>query len=477
MKKMTEFMKGGSHCFILQIQWQIFMFQNMRKFTILTFFATILCIFLLPSNAYAQSDSGSCGSTSTWNYESTSETLTIKGTGSVTDYSSFKKYQDSIKILKIEQGITKLEAYNSYEGGFEKYEALHTVILPDSLTVISEYTFRDCINLKSITIPKNITEAGLAFFGSGLTSITFSEGLKAVPHSICENCPNLQTINFSSTIQSIGFSAFDTCESLSKVDFPISLRKIGEYSFRGCTNLKTIIIPKNLKEAGLAFYNSGLTSIIFAKGCKVIPHAICQSCSYLQNVTIPETVTEIEFSAFELCSSLISIDIPDSVKKIGHNAFNKSGLKTIKAITNSYANKYAKKNGYAFHSTGKAAPIKGKTYKIKSKNLKVKITNASIYGNGTVSIIGLIKKASSITIPETVIINGYNYKVTAIEKKAFYKQNRLIKITIKSTTIKKIGSKAFTGIHNKAVIRIPKSKKSDYKKLLKKVIDKSVKIR
>lgn len=453
------------------------MFQNIRKFTILTVFAIIFCIFLLPSNVYAQSDSGSCGSTTTWNYESTSGTLTIKGVGSVTDYSSFKKYQDSIKILKIEQGITKLEAPNSYEGGFEKYEALHTVILPESLTVISDFTFKGCTNLKSITIPKNITEASLAFFGSGLTSITFSEGLKAVPPAICENCLDLQIVNLGSTIQSIGASAFDTCKSLVKVDFPISLRKLGEYSFRGCTNLKTIIIPQNVTEAGLAFHSSGLTSITFAKGCKIIPHAICQNCSYLQNVIIPETVKEIEFSAFELCSSLISIDIPDSVKEIGHNAFNKSGLKTIRAITNSYANKYAKKNGYAFHSTGKAAPIKGKTYKIKSKNLQVKVTNASIYGNGTVSVTGLIKKTSSITIPNTVKINGYNYKITAIGKKAFYNQNRLKKITIKSTSIKSIGSKAFTGINNKAVIRVPKSKKSVYKRFLKKMIDKSVKIK
>ena len=43
----------------------------------------------------------------------------------------------------------------------------------------------------------------------------------------------------------------------------------------------------------------------------------------------------------------------------------------------------------------------------------------------------------------------------------------LRKITIKSTKLKKIGKNAFKGINKKAVIRIPKSKKKTYKKLLK----------
>ncbi|MBD5544109.1 MAG: leucine-rich repeat domain-containing protein [Lachnospiraceae bacterium] len=454
------------------------MLLNMKKSMFLMAVTTIIIVFLLPSNAYAQNDSGSCGPSSTWVYEPASGTLTINGTGSVTDYSSFNKYQNSVKVLKIGQGITKLEAYNSYEGGFKKYTSLHTVILPDSLTEIGTYTFRDCTSLKSITIPKNVTEANLAFFCSGLTSITFAEGLKEVPPAICENCPDLQTITFASTIQSIGYSAFEACKSLSRVNFPISLKKIGDFSFRGCTSLKTITIPKNVTEAGLAFYGSGITSIIFEKGCKIIPHAICQYCPNLQSVTIPETVTEIEFSAFELCSSLTTITIPASVKKIGQNAFNKSGLKTIKAISDSFANKYANKNGYAFSSIGKPAPIKGSTYKVKTKNLKFKVTNASIYGSGTVSVSGLIKPASSVTIPKTVNINGYTYKITAIEKKAFYKQSRLKKITIKSTTINKIGSKAFTNIYKKAVINVPKAKKTAYKKLLKKCgISKTISIK
>ena len=70
-------------------------------------------------------------------------------------------------------------------------------------------------------------------------------------------------------------------------------------------------------------------------------------------------------------------------------------------------------------------------------------------------------KLTKITIPA---------KVETIGKQAFYGCKNLKNITIKTTklTNKKIGSKAFKGIHAKATIKVPKKKLADYKKILKK---------
>lgn len=65
---------------------------------------------------------------------------------------------------------------------------------------------------------------------------------------------------------------------------------------------------------------------------------------------------------------------------------------------------------------------------------------------------------SKITIPANV---------TKIGKKAFYKDGKLKSITIKSKKLKKVGSRAFKGINKKAKIKVPSSKLSSYKKLLK----------
>ena len=59
--------------------------------------------------------------------------------------------------------------------------------------------------------------------------------------------------------------------------------------------------------------------------------------------------------------------------------------------------------------------------------------------------------------------------ITHIESDTFYGCKNLKNITIKTTklTKKNVGSKAFSGIHAKAVIKVPKKKQSAYKKILK----------
>lgn len=81
------------------------------------------------------------------------------------------------------------------------------------------------------------------------------------------------------------------------------------------------------------------------------------------------------------------------------------------------------------------------------------------------------KALTKITIPS---------KVSKIGKSAFYGCKKLKSITIKTKklTTKKVGSKAFKGIHKKAVIKVPKSKLKAYKTMLKKRgIGKSVKVK
>ena len=59
--------------------------------------------------------------------------------------------------------------------------------------------------------------------------------------------------------------------------------------------------------------------------------------------------------------------------------------------------------------------------------------------------------------------------IEKIGKQAFYGCKNLKNITIKTTklTKKRVGSKAFFGIHAKAVIKVPKKKLSAYRKMLK----------
>ncbi|MBO4862804.1 MAG: leucine-rich repeat protein [Eubacterium sp.] len=122
---------------------------------------------------------------------------------------------------------------------------------------------------------------------------------------------------------------------------------------------------------------------------------------------------------------------------------------------------------------------------------KFKVTK--IAPNGTVELVGVVKKQATVVIPDMINIRGDNYKVTSIAPKAFMKNKKLKKLTIgkyvktigakafykckklktinirtKSLKTKTVGSKAFKGTKKKAKVLVPKGKKSKYKKLLRK---------
>ena len=77
----------------------------------------------------------------------------------------------------------------------------------------------------------------------------------------------------------------------------------------------------------------------------------------------------------------------------------------------------------------------------------------------TVSVLGVANKTKkSITIAKTVSYKGYQYAVTGICKKAFYKMSKLKKIKVLSTKITKVGKQAFKKTNVKLKIQVPKKK-------------------
>ncbi len=72
----------------------------------------------------------------------------------------------------------------------------------------------------------------------------------------------------------------------------------------------------------MAFSNcSGLTSVTIPNSVTSIEYYAFSNCSSLTSITIPNSVTSIGMSAFRGCSGLTSITIPNSVTSIGYQAF------------------------------------------------------------------------------------------------------------------------------------------------------------
>jgi hypothetical protein len=82
---------------------------------------------------------------------------------------------------------------------------------------------------------------------------------------------------------------------------------------------------------GCAFYGcTGLISITIPNSVTSIDYEVFRGCTGLTSITIPDSVTSIGSGAFEDCTGLTSIIIPDSVTSMGGGAFEGcTGLTSI----------------------------------------------------------------------------------------------------------------------------------------------------
>lgn len=142
-------------------------------------------------------------------------------------------------------------------------------------------------------------------------------------------------------------------------------------------------------------------------------------------------------------------------------------------------------------STVSQSPKNGDTITDNKSNAKYTVTDTvkkNVAYSAPVTI-----KAKTITIPATIKINGEIYKVTKIDKNALKGNKKVTKIVVgsniqsignyafsgckklktiiiqsKKLTTKTVSKKAFKGIAKKVVVKVPKKKRTAYKKLLKK---------
>ena len=352
-------------------------------------FALLLCAVLLlsvlPLGAYAAETEGTCGENLTWSFNKSTGTLTISGTGPMTDYAlgatPWYDYYDQIQVVIVEDGVTTLGS-NAFSSTV--YTDIAKVQLPSTLVSIGEDAFYFSIFLAfdvdsnnptyftddcgvlfnkdqttllqypsgregSYVIPDTVTDiADRAFENSPkLNVVTIPEGVTALGYGTFFCCSRLEEVNLPSTLETIGNEAFSRCRSLSRITLPANLKHIGElafayckklerihmpdtvetaetYAFTDCSNLKEITLSKNLTNIPVAMfaYCDSLESIVLPEGLVTIEASAFTDCTSLKELTVPRSVTEIGSYAFRNCSELVSITLPDTVAKWGSDVFN-----------------------------------------------------------------------------------------------------------------------------------------------------------
>ena len=277
-----------------------------------------------------------------------------------------------VKTLNLPSTITTIK-----ERAFELCKALETVTLPTSLTTIGEYAFVNCYELASITIPSSVKTIETAAFDgcTKLATVTLSEGLETlggiafsrcaitefhIPASVtlidgnpCAHCSQLTTVTV--TAGSTSYVAQDNvvytkdmtkllmCVPTKEGSFavPAGVTTIANSAFRSCL-LTDISLPESIVNIeGYAFYQcKGLTAMTIPEGVTELKTATFYECTALRSVILPSTITEVGFGAFYGCSSLADVFLKATIvptdNGYGFDGRNKKNLHVPTASLDAY---------------------------------------------------------------------------------------------------------------------------------------------
>ena len=231
-----------------------------------------------------------------------------------------KLTQEDYKMftIVIPESIDGIPVKEVQEYAFYQESYLTDVTFPEGLEIIGQWAFSET-RVKNLVLPSTLVTMGEDAFSHGidLKSITILGGIKELPQGAFYNCKDLQEVVLYDGITSIGLAAFERCTRLESIQLPESVEIIGERAFMGCDRLTEIRLPSNLKtlemnafretgslmlyiEEDIGIEFKGYLNITIPDGIDILKEGLFfDSC--LESITIPHSVTEIEWGVFGNC--------------------------------------------------------------------------------------------------------------------------------------------------------------------------------
>ena len=204
--------------------------------------------------------------------------------------------------------------------------------IPDSVTKISQYAFESVRNVKNMMIPSGVEEIGAAAFeaATALYPVQDLRNVKRLGAMAFADVKNLRMILLGENLQIYMGKAYQNTNQ-------IIIR----------SSIESLYLPDGTKTSYEVLNGcTGVKSVIFGKGM-TLHRGDGAYCKELENIVLPEDLTEIPENFAKGCTSLKSIYIPETVTKIGENAFQDDTV-VLYGKKDSVAESYAKEAGLTF---------------------------------------------------------------------------------------------------------------------------------
>ncbi len=243
--------------------------------------------------------------------------------------------------------------------------------------------------------------------------LNIEDGITGIGGGAFHGFSKLKTLVIADTVTHIDTMAFESCVNLRSIHLSQNLLNIKTGAFSTC-GMQQIQLPEKIKTIGDFSGCVNLKEIRLPGNVTKMESFMFADCIRLEKVVLPAKLTEIKESDFRNCKKLTFLEIPPSVRSVTMSAFSGSGVKNIVLPPNVQRIK-------------KGKPIGGKVF------------------SGGGDLVSANKKLRSIVI--------------------------------QSKKIKKISKGAFSGLSKSCVVKVPKSRKAQYKKMLwKSGLNKKIKV-
>lgn len=314
---------------------------------------------------------------------------------------------------------------------FAECTNLKAVKMEEGVTTIQGMAFANT-QISAVTIPSTLTTAGTTkegtiekgpFAGTMIATVhgqtedsteaqegaTILPETKKIPDNLFLGCTSIIDVQIPETVTEIGQKAFKDASSVENVTFAVNtetgkvkgVEKIGISAFDGCSSLQELVLPETVTEVLQgAFANEGTlvkADMSRAASLKKWDKESFKGDTALAEVVLPTAggITAIPDGAFAGCTSLTgeNLKIPKNIVTITANAFKESGLKKLyipNQVTMIGASAFeACKNLEDVHISNNISIISQSTFKNCEKLEKIEIpvkvakigTNA-FYGSG-----------------------------------------------------------------------------------------------
>ena len=209
----------------------------------------------------------------------------------------------------------------STEGVFTNLQQLKSISIPNNITTLG--TFENCTSLMSVTLPRGLSELPTKCFKgcSSLVSIILPEGIISIPDQCFYLCESLVSVALPDQITTIGKLAFSECSALEEIQLPSALSLINNGAFSGCFALIEVDLPQGLKTIeGTAFNRCGFKDITIPNGVS-LGSGVFSGCKELLTVALPNNLSILPDNTFYNCEKLESVKWPVDLKTIEQRAF------------------------------------------------------------------------------------------------------------------------------------------------------------